>query len=546
MRMLLVLAFAACNVPATRFTPLDDGGGGGGGDDGPPATPAMLVASPSGDIALGTVILGQTSATTTIGVANTGDLDSGPLAVTFDDGTLGFAISADTCTGSSLPGHQTCSFAVAFSPITAIAAQTILHVTADPGGDVMKSVLGTGLLQGQIDITDASYAFGNLGLGAAAATKVFTIRNTGQSDVGAPMPSATGDASYSVMSTTCNAPLHQTDTCAVTVAFAPGSVGGKAGSLVVMSSPGGSDAASLSGVGMAHVSVTLPGSGVGTVTSIPAGISCPGTCDADFTTTPVTLQAAPGTESTFGGWGNACTGLMGCNLDLTAARSVSASFIINQYPVTAMISANNPGTNRIQSSPPGIDCDGMNGCTASFPFGSQVTLTAVPDPVTGRLTSWLGTPCGVAGSNTNPSCTFTVPSGSTTGHALFDWWGSMSIRTNAGLDGFPPARTQVVSNDGSINCTNTSTNPPSGACFAHFGRNAQVTLTYSGSPSTVWTTCFGGINNKFMDGFGSGDCAPPFVQICSSSGGCASSETCTYTFTSPVDATSEYDVACEQ
>jgi trimeric autotransporter adhesin len=55
--------------------------------------------------------------------------------------------------------------------------------------------------------------------------------------------------------------------------------------------------------------VTLAGNGVGTVTSQPAGISCPGSCGALFPTTdsPITLTAAAGGNSTFASWSPNCT-----------------------------------------------------------------------------------------------------------------------------------------------------------------------------------------------------------------------------------------------
>jgi hypothetical protein len=55
--------------------------------------------------------------------------------------------------------------------------------------------------------------------------------------------------------------------------------------------------------------VTLGGNGVGTVTSQPAGISCPGSCGALFPTidSPITLTAAAGGNSTFASWSPNCT-----------------------------------------------------------------------------------------------------------------------------------------------------------------------------------------------------------------------------------------------
>src|SRR5207244_10398538 len=51
------------------------------------------------------------------------------------------------------------------------------------------------------------------------------------------------------------------------------------------------------------LTVSKAGTGAGTVTSSPAGITCGATCAASFTSgTAVTLTAAPAAGSTFTGW----------------------------------------------------------------------------------------------------------------------------------------------------------------------------------------------------------------------------------------------------
>jgi len=58
-----------------------------------------------------------------------------------------------------------------------------------------------------------------------------------------------------------------------------------------------------------HLSVVMSGIGQGSVTSTPAGISCGGTCTAEFATgSPVTLTATPASGSFFNGWRGACSG----------------------------------------------------------------------------------------------------------------------------------------------------------------------------------------------------------------------------------------------
>lgn len=79
-----------------------------------------------------------------------------------------------------------------------------------------------------------------------------------------------------------------------------------------------------------ELSVTLSGSGTGTVTSTPAGINCSnsgGTCTAGYPSDgTVSLTATPGAGSTFTGWSGACTGTGGCTVATDQARSVTATF----------------------------------------------------------------------------------------------------------------------------------------------------------------------------------------------------------------------------
>ncbi len=75
------------------------------------------------------------------------------------------------------------------------------------------------------------------------------------------------------------------------------------------------------------LSVAKAGSGGGTVSSAPAGISCGGTCLASFDTgTGVALAATPDASSIFSGWSGACTGVTACNVTMDSAKSVTADF----------------------------------------------------------------------------------------------------------------------------------------------------------------------------------------------------------------------------
>jgi parallel beta-helix repeat protein/predicted outer membrane repeat protein len=78
--------------------------------------------------------------------------------------------------------------------------------------------------------------------------------------------------------------------------------------------------------------VNKAGTGVGTVTSTPGNIACGAVCTDTFAHgAVVTLTAAPGTLSSFGGWSGACTDASICTLTVDSDKSVTATF--NTYKV---------------------------------------------------------------------------------------------------------------------------------------------------------------------------------------------------------------------
>ena len=75
------------------------------------------------------------------------------------------------------------------------------------------------------------------------------------------------------------------------------------------------------------LTVTKSGDGSGTVTSIPAGISCGSTCSANFTESSiVSLTPTADSGSIFNGWSGACTGLGACSITIDSAKDVEAEF----------------------------------------------------------------------------------------------------------------------------------------------------------------------------------------------------------------------------
>jgi hypothetical protein len=86
-------------------------------------------------------------------------------------------------------------------------------------------------------------------------------------------------------------------------------------------------------LGRYRLTVSKDGSGSGTVSSSPTGISCGASCQADFDAgSLVTLTASPDASSTFSGWSGPCSGTGGCQVTMDQARSVTATFAASPSP----------------------------------------------------------------------------------------------------------------------------------------------------------------------------------------------------------------------
>jgi uncharacterized repeat protein (TIGR02543 family) len=127
-------------------------------------------------------------------------------------------------------------------------------------------------------------------------------------------------------------------------------------------------------------------SGSGTVTSSDGQISCPGGCSATYIPgAQVTLNAAPASGWVFAGWSGACSGTGPCQVTMTQAQTVKATFAAQRGA---------PGGPPVNTTAPTITGSGQVGATLTCSpgqwMGNPTTYgyewerngTAIPGPAT--------------------------------------------------------------------------------------------------------------------------------------------------------------------
>jgi len=208
--------------------------------------------------------------------------------------------------------------------------------------------------------------------------------------------------------------------------------------------------------------------GAGTVTSSPAGVQCTGSCTANFSTgTSVTLTAQPASGYSFTGWTGACSGTAACVVALSSTQSVVATFTSNA-PNTNLVMLNIVGSGTVSSNPAGIQCSAN--CSAAFPAGSSVTLSA--QPASGYSFSGWGGAC--SGTTT---CTV-VMSATQTMTANFAANppppGNQTLSLNIAGSG------TVTSSPSGINCTSSCTASFTTGTTVNLSAQAATGYTFAG------------------------------------------------------------------
>ena len=225
-------------------------------------TGAAFVVSPA-TYDFGSILQGMPTASQTFTVSNSGGVASGTPAVAIAGANAAdFTVSANQCM-SALAGGGTCTFDVAFTPATSAAEAATVTVSGAGTSSGTAALTGTGLAPAAIALSPTSKSFGSWQQTQSSPATTFTLTNNGGVATGALAVSLGGTSAtqFAIDSDTCSGAtlVATTGTCAVAVHFAPttGTVGSVQATLDVTGTPGGTTAATLTGVAVAPAALTI-------------------------------------------------------------------------------------------------------------------------------------------------------------------------------------------------------------------------------------------------------------------------------------------------
>jgi hypothetical protein len=264
--------------------------------------------------------------------------------------------------------------------------------------------------------------------------------------------------------------------------------------------PGGELRGQLDNLGAANkqLSVALAGNGGGTVTG--TGINCPGDCNETYGhNTLVVLTATPAMGSTFAGWsGGGCSGTGTCSVTMDFYKTVTATFTLNTYTVTA-----SAGTNGTIA--PDMPVAVLAGGTLAFTVTPGMGFVASVSGTCGGMlsgntftTAAIFADCTVVASFTPDIALVRVESRKV--HGAFTC--NVPITTGIPIDGNVSVEPRngagghliVFVFDGPVTSVGTATVTPSGTAIATASGN-EVRVTLNGMPDgSRATVTLSGVN----------------------------------------------------
>jgi hypothetical protein len=513
--------------------------------------PALLAVTPSTQNYGSHVLSSTTDASFT--VKNTGDVSSGAPSVTLT-GSTDYTIFSNNCT-TPLAASATCTVVVRFKPSTAALISGNLSVSATPGGTVMVPLSGTGITPGQLSISPNSNSYTSTLVGNSTSDVTFTISNQGGASTGTLTVSITGSDSgqFSASSDTCSgmslaAMGSPGSSCTIKVRFSPTSAGAKNASLTATSTMAGSNAAALSGTGLAPAQLALspPSQSFGSVvtsqlsadfvftvknvgdvssgtvsvslggvdaaqwqlksTTCGPALAAGGTCTATLNFAPTTSGAKNGAlnaSATPGGGAMSTltgTGLKPAALSFSPPSNNFGTITVGMQSANAILTVTNTGdqaTSAITTGGTGstgdfnLVSDNCNGQTLAG--GASCTLTIAFKPTSYGQKTMTGTVSATTGGNANTSLTG-VGQDTVTLTVTINGTGSGTV-SGAGLTCIGSTCTGSYLRDTNVPTVSVSETPAASSIFGGWGGACGGTMnpcgiTMNGSASVSLTATF--------------------------------------------------------
>jgi uncharacterized repeat protein (TIGR03803 family) len=206
--------------------------------------PPAVTLSPT-SLSFGYLALGETSATKTIWLKNSGTalLDINSIALS-DENNFGW--SSPNC-GIVLAKSQRCNLLVTFAPQT-LGKLTASFTFTDNASNSPQTVVLSGIAVEPATLAPASAAYPARVVGTTSLPRTFTLTNNQTVGLNSIAISTSGD--FAVSATTCTTNLAAKSKCTINVTFTPTKTGTRTGSLSVSDSASNSpQASSLTGTG---------------------------------------------------------------------------------------------------------------------------------------------------------------------------------------------------------------------------------------------------------------------------------------------------------
>lgn len=256
----VAVRLAAAAVDADMAQPAAADMGGAGPDlaqspgDMVVIVPAMLTIDKSMQ-SFGDITVGKTSTMASFLVVNAGGMPTSIATLATGGANVGeFTIDTD-CGPALVPGGR-CHVTASITPTGAGSKQATFTLTATQGGSVGGTLTANALTPGAVKIAQPSGDCGSSLLNMQSTTTAsFTVKNTGASPTSA-LSVATSDAQFQASGCT-GMTLAANASCTVTVKFTPTTAGTQNASLNVSATTGGTDTASLVGVGLKPAALRL-------------------------------------------------------------------------------------------------------------------------------------------------------------------------------------------------------------------------------------------------------------------------------------------------